>query len=111
MDVETIRSQVRQRFASVATDPASERRFEIGRSSAIKLGYDRHMLDALPPVAVESFARVGNALALEPLADGMTVLDLGRGAGMDTMIAARTVGPSGKVIGIDMTDQMVEKAR
>ena len=79
--------------------------------SVLKLGYDAAILDGLPVSSVESFAGVGNPLALEPLANGMTVLDLGCGAGMDTMIAARTVGPSGKAIGIDMTDAMVNKAR
>ncbi len=110
-DTETIHDQVRKRFASVATDPASEKRFEIGRASAVRLGYDTAILKDLPIAAVESFAGVGNPLALEPLADGMTVLDLGCGAGMDTMIAAQAVGSSGKVIGIDMTDEMVNKAR
>ncbi len=76
MDTETIHDQVRKRFASVATDPASEKCFEIGRASAVKLGYDMAILNDLPIAAVESFAGVGNPLALEPLADGMTVLDL-----------------------------------
>ncbi len=111
MDAETIYDRVRQRFSSVATDPASEKHFEIGRASALKLGYDAAILDGLPVSAVESFAGVGNPLALEPLAGGMTVLDLGCGAGMDTMIAAQAVGPDGKVIGIDMADEMVNQAR
>ncbi len=111
MDAETIYDQVRQRFSSVATDPASERRFEIGWTSALKLGYDAATLTNLPVGAVESFAGVGNPLALDPLANGMTVLDLGCGAGMDTIISARMVGPSGRVIGIDMTDEMVNQAQ
>ncbi len=107
----TIRAQVRQRFATLAVDPASEQRFEIGRSSALKLGYDSVVLDALPVEAVERFAGVGNPLSLGQPLEGATVLDLGSGAGMDTMIAAQAVGPGGKVIGIDMTDEMIETAR
>lgn len=110
MDAETIYDQVRQRFSSVATDPASEKHFEIGRTSALKLGYDAAIVDGLPVTAVQSFAGVGNPLGLEPLTKGMTVLDLGCGTGVDTMIAAQVVGSSGKVIGIDMTEEMVEKA-
>ncbi len=111
IDAESILLQVRQRFAALATDPASEKRFEIGRLSALKLGYESSVLDALPQTAVERFAGVGNPLSLAPLDKGMAVLDLGCGSGVDTMIAARAVGADGKVIGIDMTEAMVEMAR
>lgn len=111
MDTEAIHKQVRQRFSAIATDPASEQRFEIGGPSAVKLGYDPAILDTLPPAAVESFAGVGNPLALARLEEGMNVLDLGCGSGVDTLIAARMVGSQGKVIGIDMTDAMVARAR
>ena len=110
-DADSIRAQIRRRFASVATDPVAERRFEIGRASALKLGYDAAVLDMLPPAAIESFAGVGNPLALAPLGAGMTVLDLGCGSGVDAMIAAQLVGSSGRVIGLDMTREMVSKAR
>lgn len=111
VDAESIFLQVRQRFSALATDPASESRFEIGRPSALKLGYETSVLDALPQAAVERFAGVGNPLSLAPLDKGMTVLDLGCGSGVDTMIAARAVGRDGKVIGVDMTEAMVERAR
>lgn len=110
-DADSIRAQIRRRFASVATGPAAERRFEIGCGSALKLGYDAAVLDMLPPAAIESFAGVGNPLALAPLGAGMTVLDLGCGSGVDAMIAAQLVGSSGRVIGLDMTREMVSKAR
>lgn len=111
VDSAAIHEQVRQRFARVATDPISEPRFELGRASAVKLGYEGPVLDKLPSAAVDSFAGVGNPLSLAPLVEGMTVLDLGCGSGVDTMIASRAVGSSGRVIGIDMTDEMLEKAR
>jgi len=77
----------------------------------VKLGYEGPVLDKLPSVAVECFAGVGNPPSLAPLVEGMTVLDLGCGSGVDAMIASRAVGPSGRVIGMDMTDEMLEKAR
>lgn len=111
IDDAAVYAQVQQRFAALAIDPATERRFEIGRSSALKLGYESSVLDALPEAAVERFAGVGNPLSLGLPCERATVLDLGCGAGMDVMIAAKAVGPDGKVIGIDMTDEMVERAR
>ena len=111
IDPARIQDQVKERFALLARDPASEKRFEIGRASAIKLGYEASTLDALPQAAVESFAGVGNPLSLGPVSKGMTVLDIGCGSGVDTMIAAERVGPNARAIGIDMTDEMVEKAR
>ncbi len=110
-DVDVIRAQVRGRFASVATNPASETRFEIGRASALNLGYDARLLDSVPARAVESFAGVGNPLGLASLRAALTVLDLGCGSGVDAMLAARLVGPAGKVVGIDMTDEMITRAR
>ncbi len=109
-NLNTIQEQVRRRFALVALDPRAEKRFEIGRTSALKLGYDASMLDLLPTIAVESFAGVGNPLSLARPTEGMTVLDLGCGSGMDALMAARLVGPEGRVIGIDMTEEMVGKA-
>jgi 2-polyprenyl-3-methyl-5-hydroxy-6-metoxy-1,4-benzoquinol methylase len=109
-DDRAIRDQVRQRFGRVARDPGSETRFELGRASAVRLGYDAEALDAIPAEALASFAGVGNPLAIEPLSAGMTVLDLGCGSGVDTIIASRVVRPGGRVIGIDMTEAMVEKA-
>jgi arsenite methyltransferase len=108
---DAIRAQVEQRFARLATDPASEKRFEIGRASAVGLGYEPADLAGLPPTAVDCFAGVGNPLSLAPLRAGMTVLDLGCGAGVDTLLAAQQVGPRGRVIGIDLAEAMVRRAR
>jgi arsenite methyltransferase len=106
-----IKAMIEERFVKVALDPAGERKFPVGPESARRLGYDAAEMDALPPRATESFAGVGNPLALGDLRAGEVVLDLGCGAGMDSLRAARRVGPIGRVIGVDMTGAMVEKAR
>jgi SAM-dependent methyltransferase len=108
---EAILSAVRALFERIATAPAEHRRTAIGRASALDLGYDRQALDDLPAGATESFAGVGNPLSLGEVRAGETVLDLGCGAGLDSILAARRVGPAGRVIGVDMTAAMVEKAR
>jgi SAM-dependent methyltransferase len=106
-----IRDQIRERFGRIARLPASERVFSVGPSSAKKLGYDADELDALPSEVTESFSGVGDPLALGDLTAGQTVLDLGCGAGLDSILAARRVGPTGKVIGVDMTEAMLDKAQ
>lgn len=108
---EEIRAAVKQRFAKVARSPDQETMFPVGPASAKKLGYDPQEIDSLPCSATESFCGVGNPLGLGELRSGETVLDLGSGAGLDSLLAARRVGPSGKVIGVDLAPEMVEKAR
>jgi ubiquinone/menaquinone biosynthesis C-methylase UbiE len=83
----------------------------VGPASARRLGYDAAEIDALPASVTESFAGVGNPLALGELRAGDTVLDLGCGAGFDSILAARRVGPGGSVLGVDFAAEMVEKAR
>lgn len=106
-----IKATIKERFIRVAMDPAGEQRFPVGPESARRLGYDAAEINSLPPRATESFAGVGNPLSLGGLRVGEVVLDLGCGAGMDCLLAARRVGPTGRVIGLDMTRLMIEKAR
>jgi arsenite methyltransferase len=108
---EDVRTMVRARFAGIANSPTQERRFPVGPESAKALGYDPTEIDQLPCSLTESFAGVGNPLALGQLQPGETVLDIGCGAGLDTILAARRIGPMGKAIGVDMTGEMVQKAR
>ena len=108
---EEIRAAVERRFAQVARSPEQERRFPVGPSSAKKLGYDPQEIDALPASVKESFCGVGNPLGLGDVRPGQTVLDLGSGPGLDSLLAARRVGPTGKVVGVDLCLEMVEKAR
>src|SRR6516164_7753392 len=97
-----IHAAVEQRFAQVARSPEQETKFPVGPTSAKKLGYDPQVIDALPPSVTESFCGVGNPLGLGDVRPGQTVLDLGSGPGLDSIIFARRVGPSGKVIGVDL---------
>lgn len=106
-----IQATVKERFARVARSPKQENRFPVGSASAKKLGYDPNEIDALPASVTESFCGVGNPLGLGQVGPGQTVLDLGSGPGMDSLLAARRVKPTGKVVGVDLCPEMVEKAR
>jgi SAM-dependent methyltransferase len=108
---EAIRAAVERRFAQVARSPGQEQKFPIGPASAKKLGYDPQEIDALPPPVTDSFCGVGNPLGLGEVRPGQTVLDLGSGPGLDSLLAARRVGPTGQVVGVDLCPEMVEKAR
>ena len=106
-----IKKQIRERFANVARSPENERVFPVGSESAKQLGYDANEIDGLPAEVTESFSGVGNPLSLGSIATGQAVLDLGCGAGLDSILAARRVGLSGTVVGIDMTTEMLDKAK
>src|SRR5271157_6067659 len=108
---DNLRASVIDRFRSVAIAPDQERKFPVGPESTKKLGYDLCEVDALPSAVTESFCGVGNPFLLGQPQPGERVLDLGCGAGFDTLLASRKVGPNGKVIGIDLTPEMVAKAR
>jgi len=108
---DAIHAAVEQRFAQVARSPGQEKKFLVGKASAKQLGYDPQEIDTLPPSVTESFCGVGNPLGLGEIRSGQTVLDLGSGPGVDSLLAARKVGPSGKVVGVDLCMEMVEKAR
>jgi arsenite methyltransferase len=106
-----LQASVTERFAKVAQAPEQEKKFPVGPNSARKLGYDPQEIDALPASVTESFCGVGNPLGLGELRAGQTVLELGSGPGLDSLLAARKVGPTGKVIGVDLCEEMVAKAR
>jgi len=108
---EEIRSAVGERFAKVARTPDQEKKFPVGPGSAKKLGYDPKEIDSLPSSVTDSFCGVGNPLGLGELRAGETVLELGSGPGMDSLLAAQRVGPTGKVMGVDMCEEMIAKAR
>ena len=111
VDPEALREQVRQKYREVATNPAGKYHFHTGRFLAAHLGYDAAVVAALPDMAVESFAGVANPFSLRPLAQGERVVDVGSGGGFDSFVAASQVGTEGKVIGVDMTEEMLHKSR
>lgn len=111
IDQAVLRQAIQREYEEVATCPARGYHFHTGRVLAARLGYPAGLVDPLPDSAVESFAGVGYPFATGDLKPGEVVLDLGSGAGFDSILAARQVGPGGRVIGVDMTPAMVAKAR
>jgi SAM-dependent methyltransferase len=111
LDRERLRHQIQAKYTDVALEPEQGFHFHTGRPLAAMLGYSNADVDALPASAVESFAGTGNPFSMGALCPGEAVLDIGCGAGLDTLIAARQVGPTGSVMAIDMTESMLNKTR
>jgi SAM-dependent methyltransferase len=109
VDVALLKSEIRKTYAAVSQEPETDFIFPTGRAWAEDLRYPQE-LAAVPELAVESFAGVANPWEHGRLAPGERVLDLGCGAGTDSLVAAQLVGPEGRVTGIDMTPEMLAKA-
>lgn len=111
LDTEALACAVQAKYTEVATTPERGFHFHTGRPLAQLLGYPAAWIDAVPEAAVDRFAGVGNPFGFGLLPAGVTVLDVGSGAGFDAQHAARQVGPAGQVIGVDMTPAMLAAAR
>lgn len=111
LDTAKLRSAIQTEYGEVAACPMKGFHFHTGRFLANRLGYPAARVDPLPAPVVESFAGVGNPFSWGDLHRGEVVVDLGSGAGFDAFLAASMVGPYGRVIGIDMTPSMLDKAR
>jgi arsenite methyltransferase len=111
IDRDGLRRAIQQEYAVVAAEPERGFHFHTGRPLARMLGYDEAWLDGIPEQTISSFAGTGNPFSLEALHEGERVVDVGSGAGIDSLIAAQMVGPGGRVIGVDMTPAMLERAR
>ncbi len=111
IDVETLKCEIKRTYAQVSAEPETEFIFPTGRAWALDLGYPPELLARVPDGSAESFAGVANPFSLGLLEQGEDVLDLGSGAGTDSLVAAQMVGTEGSVTGVDMTPEMIGKAR
>ncbi|MFW3614217.1 methyltransferase domain-containing protein [Billgrantia antri] len=110
VDKQELEARVKTMYREVAESPQGDFHFEMGRALAERLGYDPRALDRIPAAAIDSFAGVGHFLDLAAIQPGETVLDLGSGSGMDSLLAALATGPGGQVLGLDMTAAQRDKA-
>jgi arsenite methyltransferase len=111
LDVDTLRQAIQEEYAEVASHPQMGFHFHTGRPLARVLEYAEEWLEGIPESSIESFAGTGNPFSLGKMRPGERVVDVGCGAGTDSLIAAKKVGPDGRVIGVDMISSMLEKAR
>jgi arsenite methyltransferase len=111
VDLDRLRAAIQEEYAEVARDPRQGFHFHTGRPLAALLGYRDEWLEGIPERAIESLAGTGNPFSLREIQPGERVVDIGCGAGIDSFIAAKKVGATGQVIGVDMTPAMLERAR
>lgn len=111
IDAEILRKAIQEEYRAVANNPNQGFHFHTGRTLTRIVGYKDQWLQNVPEAAIESFAGTGNPFAMGELAAGERVVDVGSGAGIDSLVAAQMVSPGGQVIGIDMTEEMLERAR
>jgi SAM-dependent methyltransferase len=111
ISIEELRLEIKKEYTNVALNPDKGFHFHTGRRAAALLGYDERLYAGLPESNISSFAGTGNPFSLGHIQLGETVVDVGSGAGFDSLIASRLVGPSGWVVGIDMTEEMLNLSR
>ena len=111
IDLDSLRRAIQDEYALVADEPQHGFHFLVGRPLAHLLGYADDWLDSIPEPTIASFAGTGNPFRAGQILPGERVVDVGCGGGIDSFIAAKMVGPEGRVIGVDMTAAMVAKAR
>ena len=111
VDAAALRDEVKAKYRDVAVNPHGSFHFHTGRPLARRLGYDEAVVARMPESAIEAFAGVGNPFSQGALRPGEQVVDLGSGGGFDCFVAAEQVGPEGRVVGVDMTDEMLARSR
>jgi len=111
VDAVALRDEVKAKYRDVAVNPHGTYHFHTGRPLARHLGYAEAVVARMPEGAIEAFAGVGNPFSQGSLRPGERVVDLGSGGGFDCFIAAQQVGPEGRVVGVDMTDEMLRRSR
>jgi len=111
IDTDNLRKAIQDEYKEVANNPGKGFHFHTGRTLTRIVGYKNEWFKGVPESAIESFAGTGNPFAMGELACGEKVVDIGSGGGIDSLVAARMVGSDGKVVGIDMTPAMLDRAR
>jgi SAM-dependent methyltransferase len=111
MTEDEIREAIRRRYAAVATEPVGQFKYPVGRESAERLGYRVDYMDRVSPDVIRRFVGVGNPFSLGEPQPGWRVVDVGCGSGVDCQVAAHYVGPTGRVIGVDMSPEMLVVAK
>lgn len=106
-----LRERVRRAYSEAAERTGDDHPFPLGRDCALSLGYPQDLLESLPSVAVDAFVGVSNVAVFAHIPPGSRVLDLGCGAGLDSLIAAQRAGPEGRVVGVDFSEAMLDRAR
>ena len=110
LEPEVLRKEIKKEYSNVATNPEAEFHFHTGRRLAAILEYDEYLVESVPESGLESFAGTGNPFAMGKLNKGENVVDVGSGAGFDSLLAAQMVGEEGSVVGVEMTAEMRNKA-
>ena len=110
LEPEVLRREIKKEYSHVATNPEAEFHFHTGRRLAAILEYDEELVNSVPESGLESFAGTGNPFSMGRLNEGENIVDVGSGAGFDSLLAARMVGDEGNVIGVEMTEEMRNKA-
>jgi len=110
-DIEQIRAAIKEKYSAVSASAEGYFSYPVGKAGADLLGYDEELLEEIPSELLNSFCGVGNPLLIDRIEKGDTLLDIGCGAGFDLYIASRLVGTEGNVFGIDLTEEMVNRAR
>lgn len=111
LEPEVLRKEIKKEYSHVATNPEAEFHFHTGRRLAAILEYDEELINSVPESGLESFAGTGNPFSMGRLKPGENVVDVGSGAGFDSLLAAQMVGGEGRVIGVEMTAEMLAKSR
>lgn len=110
-DKERIRTAIKKKYSAVSSSAEGYFKYPVGKAGAILLGYDTKILEDVPTEMLDSFCGVGNPFTIDRVEEGSTVLDVGCGAGFDLFVASQLAGPHGKVIGVDLTKEMMDRAQ
>ncbi|MGB3221903.1 MAG: methyltransferase domain-containing protein [Desulforhopalus sp.] len=109
-DKERIRVAIKKKYSAVSASAEGYFKYPVGKAGALLLDYDKAILEGIPVEMLRSFCGVGNPFAIERIEEGSTVLDIGCGAGFDLVVASQIAGPHGKVVGADLTKEMIDRA-